>query len=78
MLSKLKKLLYILIDQENQRPVVYFEYFISTLIILNAITAGIMLSQNSPALELFDSFCIIIFSFEIIVRYIRKVFLNSY
>lgn len=72
MLSKLKKLLYILIDQENQRPVVYFEYFISTLIILNAITAGIMLSQNSPALELFDSFCIIIFSFEIIVRYVAS------
>lgn len=70
MLAKLKRFIYLFIDQEKHRPIVKFEGFISVLIIFNAISAGIMITQRNDWLEYFDYACTAIYCFEILVRYV--------
>ncbi|MBQ8707460.1 MAG: ion transporter [Succinivibrionaceae bacterium] len=58
-------------DSGNKyRHRMYFEYFIMTVILINAVIAGIMLSTSNPALEIIDSVCIGIFCIEIVIRFI--------
>ena len=72
MFSNLKKFIYLSIDQEKHRLTTKFEGFISILIIFNAISAGIMLTQRSTWLEYFDYTCTAIYCFEIFIRYLAS------
>ena len=56
------------IDERRHRPTIAFEYFISVVITLNAVAAGIMMTYDCPWLEIFDNICIVIFCFELVLR----------
>ncbi len=70
MLAVFKNFIYLFIDKDKFRPIVKFEIFISVLIVFNAISAGIMITQRNEWLEYFDHACTAIYCFEILVRYI--------
>lgn len=72
MISSIKNFVYLFINQNKHRPVVKFEYFISILIVFNAISAGIMITQKNIWLEYFDYACTTIYCFEIIIRFIAS------
>ena len=60
------------IDERRHRPTIAFEYFISVVITLNAVAAGIMMTYDCPWLEIFDNICIVIFCFELVLRFIAS------
>ena len=67
-----------LIDRKNHRPCVGFEYFISAVIVLNALTAGLMLSYPLPELRFFDSLCVAVFCLELVIRFIASRSVKAY
>lgn len=81
MYAKLKSFIYLFINKENHRPISKFEQFICILIILDAISIGIMMTQKVNWLVYFSYACIAIYIFELLIRYIacnsaRKFFFD--